>query len=74
MDLADIEKINKNMLCATDISEYLETDPGIIRWQAQHEPDKLGFPVIVAKSRVKIPKEGFVYYCRYGRPAVELKE
>lgn len=66
--LEEIALLPKQMLLATDISSYLEIDPGIIRWQAQHDPDKLGFPVIVVKSRVKIPKAGFLEYCQHGRP------
>ena len=69
--LEDIERIPKTMLLATDVSPYLETDPGLIRWQAQREPEKLGFPVVVIGSRVKIPKEGFVFYCKFGRPVLE---
>ena len=65
--LEEIEALPTQMLKATDISSYLEIDPGVIRWQAQHDPEKLGFPVIVAKSRVKIPKEGFLDFCRRGR-------
>ena len=65
--LEDIEKLDKTMLIATDIAAYLECDDGLIRIQAQSEPEKLGFPVIVMGSRVKIPKEGFINYCKYGR-------
>jgi hypothetical protein len=67
MTLDDIERIPKPMLLATDVAPYLGCDDGLIRLQAQREPEKLGFPVIVMGSRVKIPKEGFVHYCRYGR-------
>ena len=42
--------------------------PNYIRHQAQNDPDKLGFPVVVAGTRVRIPKEGFLYFCRFGRP------
>jgi hypothetical protein len=73
MTLEDIEKLNKNMLVAADVAPYLECNPNLIRWQAQEEPEKLGFPVIVAHSRVKIPKEGFVNFCRYGRKEQILK-
>jgi len=65
--LEEIEKLDKTMLLATDVAPYLECDDGLIRLQAQQEPEKLGFPVIVMGTRVKIPKEGFIHYCRYGR-------
>lgn len=70
--LDDIEKIPKEILSPADVADYLDTDPTTLRWQAREEPEKLGFPVIVAKSRVKIPKEGFLYFCRYGRPVRTL--
>lgn len=70
MTLAEIEKLPKTMLVAEDVCSYLEADPNTLRWQAQNEPEKLGFPVIVSKSRVKIPKDAFVFFCRYGRPVI----
>ena len=70
MTLLDIEKNPKTFLLAADISDYLGADPSTIRWQAQNEPEKLGFPVIVAGSRVKIPKDAFVFFCKYGRPVM----
>lgn len=65
--LEEIEACEKNILDAADIAPYLETDPNMIRWQAHNEPEKLGFPVIVLKKRVKIPKAGFVSFCKYGK-------
>ena len=73
MTLADIEAMDKDILAANDIAPYLGCDGNIIRWQAHNEPEKLGFPVIVAKSRVKIPKDGFVFFCKYGRPVKGVK-
>ncbi len=70
MTLADVEKIPKEILTADDVAPYLSVDPNVIRWQAQNAPEKLGFPVIVSKSRVKIPRDAFVFYCRYGRPVL----
>lgn len=69
--LEQIEQIPKEMLTAADICSYLRTDPSIIRWQAQYAPEKLGFPVIVMKSRVKIPKKAFLYYSKHGRLDLE---
>ena len=68
--LEDIAALDKSMLLATDVASYLECDDGLIRWQAQNEPDKLGFPVIVMGSRVKIPKDSFIFFCKYGRPVI----
>lgn len=65
--LDEIEGIDKSMLTPADVYDYLDTDPNTLRWQAHNEPEKLGFPVIVMGKRVKIPKEGFVFFCRFGR-------
>lgn len=74
MTLEDIKSISKPMLVVEDICGYLGADPNTVRWQAQNEPEKLGFPVIVAKSRVKIPKDGFIFFCQFGRPIKTVKE
>lgn len=58
----------KYFLDAADLSELLECSPQTIREQAQANPEKLGFAVIVMGNRVKIPRDAFVYFCRYGRP------
>lgn len=67
MTIADIEKIDKNMLTCTDIADYLGFNPNSIRLQAREDPTLLGFPVVVAGTRVQIPKAGFLQYIRYGR-------
>ena len=67
MTLNEIESIRKDILTPEDISRFLGATPNAIRAQAQADPYKLGFPVIVQGTRVRIPKEGFVFYCRYGR-------
>lgn len=68
MTLAELEKSSCDFLDAEDVAPFIGCNPHYIRVQAQTEPDKLGFPVIVINRRVKIPREAFVFYCRYGRP------
>lgn len=72
--LEDIEHIPKNMLAPNDICEYLEADPQNIRLQAQQDPTKLGFPVSIVGSRVKIPKDAFIFWCKFGRPVYTTEE
>jgi len=74
MTLEDIEKIPKEILLAEDIAPFLGAHPDTLRWQAQHEPDKLGFPVIVYKNRPRFPKAGFLFFFRYGRPIIIREE
>lgn len=69
MTLKDIEQTDAEFLLASDIAPVLGINPQDIRSQAQSDASKLGFPVIVTGTRVRIPKEGFLYFCRYGRAA-----
>ena len=62
--LQEIENCGKNMLVPTDVAEYLGCEPYSINRAAKDAPGLLGFPVIVMGSRVRIPREGFVRYCR----------
>ena len=66
MNLKDIEALDKEFLLAEDIAPIINADPQTIRSQAQANPRQLGFPVIVTGARVRIPKEGFLYFCRRG--------
>ena len=62
--LAEIEVIPKPVLTASDIAGYLGVDAQLIRLQARKDPKMLGFPVVVIASRTKIPKEGFIAWCK----------
>lgn len=65
--LQEIEAFPKEMLTAEQIAPILGADVHSIRLQAHSDPKALGFPVIVIKRRVKIPRQGFLNYCRaYG--------
>ena len=76
MTLEDLEKIDKNFLTPKDISKFLGCDQYTINLQAQADKEKLGFPVVVTASRVRIPKEGFIFWYKYGKPIIntECKE
>lgn len=69
--LAVIEALDKSILSLADVAGYLECDIKGLCEQALLEPEKLGFPVIVIGTLVMIPKDGFVFYCRYGQPSVQ---
>ncbi len=60
--LKDIESIPREFLLISEIAPLLGADPQSIRCQAQIDPTKLGFPVVVIKSRVKIPKRPFIQF------------
>lgn len=71
--LNDIEALPKEFLLASDVADYLGTNPDFIRGQAHEDPTKLGFPVVVIGTRVKIPKEPFIKFMRGEIPVVYLK-
>lgn len=62
--LEGIEALPTEVLTCEQVSKVLHTDPTTLRVQAQKNPETLGFPVIVAKKRVKIPKQPFLKYMR----------
>lgn len=62
MTLDDIKALDKPFLVPTDVAPYLGVDPYSINVQAKQDASKLGFPVIVIGTRVKIPKEAFIRF------------
>jgi len=71
--LEDIENIPKEFLLASDVAPYLKAGTPTILYYAKKAPEQLGFPVIVTGKMVRIPKRAFVYFCRYGKPAVDYE-
>ena len=65
--LEEIEACGKDMLVPTDVAGYLGCEPYSINRAAKDAPGLLGFPVIVAGRRVKIPRRPFVRFMREGR-------
>ncbi len=62
----ELEQIDRAYLLADDIAGVLRLTPHYIRYFAKREPEKLGFPVIVVGSRVRIPKAAFLHFMKYG--------
>lgn len=62
MTLDEIRNSTKDVLTPADIADVLNADPQDIRIQARTAPERLGFPVIIIKSRTKIPRVPFLRY------------
>lgn len=62
MTLDEIKACDKPTLTPAEIADVLNADPQDIRVQARTAPEKLGFPVIIIKSRTKIPRLPFLRY------------
>lgn len=71
MTLTDIEKIPRDYLLPAEVSGVLNMQQNSLNVQAHENPDALGFPVIVTGSRVRVPKEGFLHFMKYGKVAVD---
>ncbi len=67
MTLEEMRKSAKTMLTPSDISEVLQCNPQSIRMQAKSNPSRLGFPVVVIGTRVRIPKGPFLQFVGEGR-------
>lgn len=51
-----------------EAAKYLKCDPYSLRSQAQDDPSKLGFPVMVIGQRVKIPRWSFFKFLGIEEP------
>ena len=57
-----IKQMRQDFITAADVAKAIGGDAQCIRVQARQDPGKLGFPVIVVGTRVKIPRLPFVAY------------
>lgn len=62
--LADIEALDCEVLTCAQVAPLLQANPYTIHGQAMERPELLGFPVICAGRRVKIPKAAFVRFMK----------
>ena len=62
--LDDISALQTDFLTCRQVSGILHADPYTIHMQATDRPELLGFPVIVMKRRVKIPRLAFVAFMK----------
>lgn len=68
MTLQQIRDSDKQLLTPDEVAGALGMNPQSIRSQAQADPIKLGFPVIVVGTRTLIPRMAFLYFLEFGRP------
>lgn len=62
--LSEIEELPCEVLTCKQVARVLCAGEYYIHEQAMKEPSKLGFPVIVHGTRVKIPKQPFLKFMR----------
>ena len=64
MTLEQIEALPTEVLTCQQIAPILGANPATIHGQATERPELLGFPVIVAGRRVRIPKRPFIKFMK----------
>ena len=62
MTINEIRGLDKPFLTPKEVAGVLGSDPQSIRVAARVEPQRLGFPVVVIRRRVKIPRAAFLRY------------
>ena len=67
MTLEQIAAIPDEVLTCQQIAPLLRANPATLHQQAVEMPERLGFPVIVAGNRVKIPKRSFIKFMTDGK-------
>jgi len=65
--LAEIEASEQEFLLPDEVAPFLGVNPQCLRSQAQDDADKLGFPVVIVGTRIRIPRRAFLHFLRYGR-------
>jgi len=53
---------DKDVLTPSDVAPIIGVDPQDLRDTARTHPERLGFPVMIIGSRVKIPRAGFIRF------------
>lgn len=62
MTIAEMRQSKKTVLTPNDVCEVLSCNRYEINLQAHNAPEKLGFPVVIVGTRVKIPREAFLRF------------
>lgn len=64
LTLEQIEALPTEILTCKQVAAVLGAHEATIHGQAMDRPELLGFPVIIAGRRVKIPKRPFIRFMR----------
>lgn len=66
MTLTELEASTVEFLVPADVAGILGCDQYAINLQARDDPAKLGFPVNVMGTRVRIPRRAFIHWLKFG--------
>ena len=62
--IEEVEALDTEFLTCMQVAQILGASQQKIHMQAIECPEKLGFPVIVIGSRVKIPRRAFIQFMK----------
>lgn len=62
LTLEEIKALDKAILTPTEIAGVLQCDPYKINLMARERPERLGFPVTMIGTSVKIPRIPFIKF------------
>lgn len=74
MTFQQILESDADFLVPTQVAEVIGCMPYSINMQAKADPAKLGFPVCIMGTNVRIPRLAFVHWMRYGNAPMQIKE
>lgn len=74
MTFQQIRESDKNFLVPEDVAEVLGCKPYSINTQAKADPGRLGFPVCLMGSCVRIPRLAFIHWMQYGNAAIQIEK
>ena len=66
MTLEDLKVFEREFLTPAQAAAVIGCEPYAINVQAKDDPLKLGFPVCIMGSRVKIPRRAFIRWIECG--------
>lgn len=70
MTYQEILESDKDFLIPKDLAKVLGCDPYTINVQAKEDASKLGFPVVMIGTRVRVPRLAFIRWMNYGNAPV----
>ena len=68
LTIDEIRDSTRPYLVPEQVRGVLGCDPQALRIQARERPERLGFPVIVLGTRVRIPRLPFLKFLEGGEP------
>lgn len=72
MTFQEIQESDKDFLTPEDVREVVGCMPYTINLQAKEDASKLGFPVCITQTRVRIPRLAFIHWMMFGNAPVAV--